>query len=337
MISSPRFAQMLWAFAIVLHLASWRSSADPALKSLVFHYASRSEAEQLLSVRDDFTTRLSPFDRAARMKVAIDPGQKAFLQFVRSNVVEWTPKERARLETLTADLTKKLSRFASWLPKRIVLIKTTGTEEGNAAYTRGNAIVLPPSRLALQDNALEPLLCHELFHILSRSNPRLRDQLYETIGFRRVPELTYPQSLRHRRITNPDAPVLEHAVQVQAQGKTLWAVPLLFSDPPTYDPARGGEFFSYLQFRLLVINPPTSSAARKKTSAVDPLQLVKIEETEGFYEQIGRNTGYIIHPEEILADHFAMLVLHHKTVVSPIMLEKMERVLLETAPTSKPK
>ena len=30
-------------------------------------------------------------------------------------------------------------------------------------------------------------------------------------------------------------------------------------------------------------------------------------ELSGFVEQIGRNTGYIIHPEEILAENFAQL------------------------------
>jgi hypothetical protein len=51
----------------------------------------------------------------------------------------------------------------------------------------------------------------------------------------------------------------------------------------------------------------------------------------GFYEQVGRNTQYIIHPEEILADNFAMLVMGDQNVPSPEILKKLQDVLTEKA------
>jgi len=42
---------------------------------------------------------------------------------------------------------------------------------------------------------------------------------------------------------------------------------------------------------------------------------------------VGRNTGYIIHPDEILADNFVLLVNQSKNVRSPEILEKMRAVL----------
>jgi hypothetical protein len=44
-------------------------------------------------------------------------------------------------------------------------------------------------------------------------------------------------------------------------------------------------------------------------------------------EQIGRNTEYVIHPEEVLADNFALLVLKKANVPSPEILQKMREVL----------
>jgi hypothetical protein len=45
------------------------------------------------------------------------------------------------------------------------------------------------------------------------------------------------------------------------------------------------------------------------------------------YEQVGRNTQYIIHPEEIMADNFAELVMQDRSVPTPEILQKMLAVL----------
>ncbi len=55
----------------------------------------------------------------------------------------------------------------------------------------------------------------------------------------------------------------------------------------------------------------------------------------GFYEQVGRNTGYIIHPEEILADNFALLVLAQKNVRSPQILDDMRTILADNRTTKR--
>ena len=56
-----------------------------------------------------------------------------------------------------------------------------------------------------------------------------------------------------------------------------------------------------------------------------------IEEIGNFYEQIGKNTNYIIHPEEILADNFALLVMGQK-VSSPWLLDKLKSFLMQSNP-----
>jgi hypothetical protein len=46
-----------------------------------------------------------------------------------------------------------------------------------------------------------------------------------------------------------------------------------------------------------------------------------------FQEKIGRNTTYIIHPEEILADNFVHLVRQREKLATPRIVEELQKVL----------
>ena len=208
------------------------------------------------------------------------------------------------------------------LPPTIVFIKTTGQEEGNAGYTRENAIVLPRRLLGSPAAELQKLLAHELFHIASRASPALAPLLYEAIGFRPCGEAEFPESLAARKITNPDAPRNDYCIRVMLDGEEVSATPILFSRSDTYDGARGGEFFEYLQLALLLRTEP----APETTEGPAP-RVVGLRDVSGFFEQVGRNTQYIIHPEEILADNFALLVLAPPTVASPDVLARVRGAL----------
>lgn len=53
---------------------------------------------------------------------------------------------------------------------------------------------------------------------------------------------------------------------------------------------------------------------------------------EGFFDQVGWNTQYLIHPEEIIADNVALLVRSRggdstATVVTHAVLERIETIL----------
>jgi hypothetical protein len=74
-------------------------------------------------------------------------------------------------------------------------------------------------------------------------------------------------------------------------------------------------------------------AAQEGSAAVKAIydgqtpRLVPMSEVDGFYEQVGWNTGYILHPEEILADNFALLMLRERNVRSPEVIQKLEGIL----------
>ena len=293
------------------------------------HFASASEGRKILMTRDDFVQRLSPFDRAARLKVDHQVSEEEYLNFAGKNTSDWTDQEAEAAKTAIEKLRPLLTRFPLSLPPIIQMIKTTGAEEGNAAYTRASAIILPKSDLAKRQSELMKLFSHELFHVLSRHNPDLKERLYEAIGFIQCDEIEFPRELASRKITNPDAPKNDHFIRLTVRGEQVLAVPILFSTAEVYDAKKGGEFFEYLNFQFLVMK--TTEAPKRLVAVYEDSKpkLIGPKEASGFFEQIGRNTQYIIHPEEILAENFSLLILKEENAPSPEVLEKISTILAE--------
>jgi hypothetical protein len=286
----------------------------------VAHFASIDEGREILGNRDEFVQRLSPFDRAARLKTDRPVSEEEFLKFVKSSVLEWTDPERKKIEDAIGGIRPGLQSLSLALPPKINFVKTTGVEEGKAFYTRDSAIILPAGELdSASPELLQKTIAHELFHIFSRQNPALREKLYHIIGFTKCDEVQFPADIRDRKITNPDAPRNDHSIKVHLDDREVAGVPILFSKAPNYDVSRGGEFFNYMQLKLFLL-PATGNTA-------GGAELVAPEQISGFIEQVGQNTSYLIHPEEILADNFALLVLGMEDVPSPEILKRMRAVL----------
>jgi hypothetical protein len=55
--------------------------------------------------------------------------------------------------------------------------------------------------------------------------------------------------------------------------------------------------------------------------------LLDVGKIQGFYEQVGRNTDYIIHPEEILADNFEYLLIGKPNLPSPDVQRRLAAAL----------
>lgn len=168
-------------------------------------------------------------------------------------------------------------------------------------------------------SSLNATIAHELFHVLSRNAPELRDKLYAVIGFQPCGEIRFPPALAPRKLTDPDAPKNDHCIMLNADVGPVWGVPMLFSTTEHYNVTEGGPFFRYAQLKLLLVR----RADRAPFAAhydLAHIEFLEVDQARGFYEQVGRNTNYIVHPEEILADNFRLLVLGKTDVPSPEVL-----------------
>ena len=292
-------------------------------KGCSVRFATVAEAKARLAKKDVYLENLSPFERAAKIKQAGPVSTEQYVAFIQDQALEWNKADKKKLLRVIAAAKPKLAKFANHLPESIHLIKTTGNDEGAAPYTRGVSIILPERFIRQSAKSLERLFYHELFHIVSRSNPKLRDELYGIIGYEKCGSVSLPEDMMPRRISNPDAPVIEHCIRVSKDGESRWCAPVLFSRTSKYDPKTGGSFFRYLQFRLMAIDRKTSRAILKDGKPI----LWNHQAVEGFFEQIGRNTDYVIHPEETLANNFIHLMTAKQDLKNPEIPKKIEAVL----------
>src|SRR5262245_54893974 len=122
--------------------------ADTA-KAPAFVFASIQEGATILAETDEFVQRLSPFERAARLKTSKEVSEAEYIHYVERNVMNWSPSENALVEGAISELRPQLQALSLEWPRTIYLIKTSGKEEGGAAYTRGRAIVLPSVELGI--------------------------------------------------------------------------------------------------------------------------------------------------------------------------------------------
>ncbi len=291
----------------------------------VVRFASVDEATAVLTKRDQFITSLSRFDRQSRLGTSDEVTDEALLEFVAAQALPWPDEDVRRVAPLFDSIRAKLDGYRPLFPKTVLLVLTTGKEEGNAAYCRTEAIVLPQHVVKKPAEELERLLIHELFHILSRHDAKLRQSLYAVIGFKPCGEIALPASLRDRKITNPDAPTIDYYIELKTDGQTINATPLLYASVDRYDPQQGGSFFRYLRFRMLVIQPSKGQweAIENNGQAV----LLDPKTFPSFYDQIGKNTNYVIHPDEILADNFVHLLHGTTRLATPRVVAEMKAVL----------
>ena len=107
--------------------------------------AASQEAARILGEEDAFIASMSPFDRSARVETDREVSKEEFLEFAARQARDFSEAESGKLEMIFSSIRKKFGvlELKPNLPATITVVKTTGREEGRAAYCRGTAIVLP--------------------------------------------------------------------------------------------------------------------------------------------------------------------------------------------------
>ena len=288
-------------------------------------FATAAEGSKILSARDAFVAALSPYDRSARTGRGEAVPETEFLEFAASQALDWQPAEVAKLAVSVAKISARLRPLRLPLPREVLLVKTTGREEAETAYTRGNAIVIPQQYMDVSADEIERIIVHEIFHVISRHAPERRNAMYAIVGFRDCGPLNWPPDLKHRRITNPDAPDDRYCITLERAGAPLTFYPVLFAPEETFDPTLPGTYLGRLEFKLLPVMRDGNNWIAGRTGGT--LVLLDADSVPEYFGAIGLNTRYIIHPEEILADNFILLVRGERKVRTPRILEELERVL----------
>lgn len=273
-------------------------------------FASLEQARAILCARDAYIQAMHPREWELKMQVQAAVSEEDYLAFLARNALKWTANERAKLQSAVQALNTRLAEQPIPLVESIVFIKTTGDEEWNSAYTRSNAIILPERKLRRYPEQLSllRLLAHEVFHIVSRENPQLRTTLYQGIGYRRIESgsLEFPETLKARMLTNPDAPYNDHYLTVAYQEEPVNVIPimLLREELATVDSAQ--DILKSLRTQLLVIQHKDDkwqpAWSGEHAFCLDPHQVT------GWPPMLDAAPDMELDPEEILAEQFAGLV-----------------------------
>ncbi|MBK9337596.1 MAG: hypothetical protein IPM98_13945 [Lewinellaceae bacterium] len=272
---------------------------------------------------DRFFDLVTASEMSIQMKKPLEPGQTrtdllpAFLDYLRRDVAAFTPEESVFATEVLQEVFNTCREVAPDIfPDTLVLIKTRGNHYGKSVYyTRENTIVIPEDALGggLRQAFLSTMY-HELFHVYSRLNPEKRARLYRLIGFEALglDQLQLPDSLALRVLYNPDGvDFAQRIILDMGNGKTIHAVPIIYSKNLGFNPGKQA-FFAYVKFELFEIEKNDLGGWSVRTKADGYSSTLSMREVPDFFRQIRDNTGYIIHPDEVLADNFSFLMLAKK-------------------------
>lgn len=260
---------------------------------------------KLLATPDKFTDALNFENMNARLKSFRRGDDKSiFFEHLKNQSLCWTQPEKNSIVGSLNDIHIKLQELKIPQSKFSAnFIKTTGNEDFGWPYTRGGSVIVPQGRMS------KSVVAHELFHVYSRRNQLLHDELYSIVNFHPINDdtkLKLKNALQSRILINPDAPNTDYGLTLNISGKETHAVPAFLLSPT-------GQFPNDISFIDLNI---FSVISKRKI------------DSSNLFDVIGRNTRYVLHPEELLADNFELLVSKRSShVQSPLILQDLLTVL----------
>jgi hypothetical protein len=319
------------ALSLAMGSAILSAHAQPfgdAARASAFGFATLAEGRAILGARDDYVRATSTLERSAQLRTGDKVDEGRFMQFMQGTVLDWTEEDRRQLRPLIARLDRFLLRLRWKRPEKILLVRVDAALENGAPHTRANGIMLPKSEFTTEQRTY--VVSHETFHVLTREDSGLKERLYGTIGFRRCERIEIPESVSRMRIINPDAVENRHTIAVRYRGKAVEAMPFLRFKSDKFDTRSG--FLGNARIAWLLVDRERADCRVRTGSAAEAEGAP--EELQGLFEQIGRNTQYLAHPEEILADNFFQLFVStfrrpSAEVQSPEILERMRAILFQ--------
>lgn len=321
-------------------LGLWRCQAQPTVtaslitldeKHAVRLLDSAQTASALLTdTLDRFFERVTAVEMSIQMKKPLQPGQTRtdllpdFEDYLRRDAASFTPDEIAFVADVVQEMWQTAQKAAlDVFPDTLLLLKIKGKPYGPSVYyTRQNTIVIPQDvlRLRRRQDFLNTMY-HELFHVYSRLRPDKRARLYRRIGFESIGmhRLELPQPLAERILHNPDGADFAQKITLKEGNKITEAIPVIYANEPGYV-SQKRLFFAYLEFSLFEIIPQADGRWYVRTQEDGLSSTLDLQKLPDFYRQIGDNTTYIIHPDEVLADNFALLMASKK---DPLALRRL--------------
>ena len=271
-----------------------------------YRFANLKEAQELYLSNTKYLNNFNQYDLDYKLNKK-NATLKEFKAFGVSQMLEFTANEKELISKQIKKMEKTLENQKMSLPfnEEIIFIKSTQKEEnGSLAYTHATQIYLGEKLFNYLESEnirkkfyFEKVFWHELFHCMTRSNKKFRKDMYEIIHFKVMEkDFTIPKSVYEISISNPDVENHDSYATFNINGKNIDCYMVLTASKPFEQP--GDSFFHCIQSAIVPIN--------SKGEFYLP------EDAINFWEIFGKNTNYVIDPEECLADNFSYAILNHE-------------------------
>lgn len=276
-------------------------------QGLVYGFADAKEGAAFIKGNKDYLEGLTQNDLDFRMQKK-DATLEEYIAFAEQQVLDFTEKEKEGISACMQKVADICTENHYTLPEieEITFIKTTMREEsGAAAYTHGTQIYVGEGLVSFFSSEAQwardyatTILVHELFHCLTRNDARFREDMYGIIGFHiQEEEFVFAPKVREQMLSNPDVGNHNSYATFRIDGQDRECVVVLASTKPFEKP--GDNMFSLMMVGLVPID--------------DLSVMYPSDSAENFWEVFGRNTDYVIDPEEALADNFSYAIMYGET------------------------
>ena len=284
-----------------------------------YKFADKETAIKILTANDEYLASMKPIEIALRVgSPTADKTMEDLKAHYAANVIDYPAAEKALMKALLVTHKKKLEKIAHLMPDTVYFIKVTDEVESGIPHTRGNAFVSPERRTSISTK----LFFHQIFHILSRHNRIKRASLYNILGFR--PCYFQPTANVDKfSVRNPEAPFTEFFLPVEINDRDTAVMSYLYTDKEGFDPTIEGGFDGHITGALIEVNVENGICKPIINKNGKP-NLFKHEDIPDFYDTVGYNTNFDIHPEEIIADNFAFLMMKSSDLPNPEIPEELE-------------
>ena len=272
-----------------------------------YRFADEKKAQELFLSNTKFLNNLNQYGLDYRLNKK-NATLEEYKAFGTSQMREFTEKEKNLVSKQIIKMENTLNNQKINLPfdEEIIFIKSTQKEEnGSLSYTHSTQIYLGENIFNMMGDKsdisdkfeVEKIFWHELFHCISRTNVIFRKEMYKIIHFTVMDkDFIIPKEIYEISISNPDVEHHDSYATFKIDGKNIDCYMVLTAFKPFNKP--GDSFFNCLQFSIVPID--------SKGEFYLP------QDTENFWEIFGKNTPYVIDPEECLADNFSFAVLNQE-------------------------
>ncbi len=286
-----------------------------------FEFASIAQGREILLGEDEWYAGLGTAEIAIRLgSETPDKTAEDLKAYYNDKILAWSEEEILNLRKVVDSQRSRLEAYSNLLPEIVWLVKVSDHVEGALPHTRKNAIFFSAS----ESNAGAHLFLHELFHILSREqateHESRRDALYRIVGFEPC-DLEETPWMETRRLSNPDVPSDGYYLNLESSPSGA-VIPWLHATYDALAPEVKGGFGGHIGFGLVPVVVKDGTCKPLQSDKGIPV-ILQPHQAPGFLDAIGHNTGYIIHPEEVLADNFVYLILGYDDLPNPEIVESL--------------